>query len=67
MLLLKIDHDGVTAWHKCAACNPDDALTDLAIRGVYDFERGDTLKKVVQVRETDTGHKLESYEDDNDA
>jgi hypothetical protein len=63
-LMLKIDHRGIPAWHKCASSNPDDALTELAIRGVYDFEAGDVLKKVVPVSEAEHGHTIEGHDSD---
>jgi hypothetical protein len=63
-LMLKLDHNGIAAWHKCAASNPDDALSELEHRGVYDFERGDVLKKVMPVSETEHGYRIE---DDSDA
>jgi len=63
MLMLKIANANRDKWHKSDAANPDDALKDLAHRGLYDFEAGDTLKKVVRVTDEDHGHKISTADD----
>ena len=65
MLMLKIvnaDRSQRSQWHKSEASNPDDALQDLARRGLYDFDAGDTLKKVVTTSDTEFGQKIDCDE-----
>lgn len=56
ILRLKIQRDKKTRWERSTKNNADDALSDLAGRGLYDFEAGDTLKKVVQSEVDDEGN-----------
>lgn len=56
VLRLKIQRGESFRWERSTRDNPDDALTELEARGAYDFDAGDTLRKVVRTEVDEDGN-----------